>query len=287
MSTPTSASAPAGTSSGAPTPGPDGGSLYWLVRDTWSVTKRNLRHYVRQPRLLVFSTIQPVMFVLLFSFVFDGVVGVALPGGVSYIDFLLPGILIHSSAFRTTQTAVGLAEDLERGVVDRFRSMPMARSAVLSGRTMADLVRSVAVLLLMIAVGYLIGFRFNQGVLAAIGAIAVVALFGYALSWIFTYIAMVVPGAEAVQAAGFVAIFPLVFASSVFVPVATMPAWMASIVAYNPVTLGADAARVLAIGYLSDDYGSALEPIGWTIVVSAAILAVFVPLAVRRYRRMT
>ena len=287
MSTPTSASAHAGTSPGAPTPGPDGGSLYWLVRDTWSVTKRNLRHYVRQPRLLVFSTIQPVMFVLLFSFVFDGVVGVALPGGVSYIDFLLPGILIHSSAFRTTQTAVGLAEDLERGVVDRFRSMPMARSAVLSGRTMADLVRSVAVLLLMIAVGYLIGFRFNQGVLAAIGAIAVVALFGYALSWIFTYIAMVVPGAEAVQAAGFVAIFPLVFASSVFVPVATMPAWMASIVAYNPVTLGADAARVLAIGYLSDDYGSALEPIGWTIVVSAAILAVFVPLAVRRYRRMT
>ena len=271
----------------APTAGPEGTTLYWVVRDTWSVTKRNLRHYVRQPRLLVFSTIQPVMFVLLFSFVFDGVVGVALPGGISYIDFLLPGILIHSSAFRTTQTAVGLAEDLERGVVDRFRSMPMARSAVLSGRTMADLIRSVAVLLLMIAVGYLIGFRFDRGVVAAIGAIAVVALFGYALSWIFTYIAMVVPGAEAVQAAGFVAIFPLVFASSVFVPVQTMPGWLGTVVAYNPVTLGADAARVLAIGYLPDAYGSMWEPIGWTVLVSAAIMAVFVPLAVRRYRRMT
>jgi ABC transporter DrrB family efflux protein len=228
-----------------------------------------------------------VMFVLLFSFVFDGVVGAELPGGVSYIDFLLPGILIHSSAFRTTQTAVGLAEDLERGVVDRFRSMPMARSAVLSGRTMADLLRSLAVLGLMIFIGYLIGFRFNQGVLSALGAIAVVGLFGYALSWIFTYIAMVVPGAEAVQAAGFVAIFPLVFASSVFVPVATMPGWLGTIVAYNPVTLGADAARVLAIGYLPDAYDSALEPIAWTIVVSAVILAVFVPMSVRRYRRMT
>lgn len=275
-----------GPGGSTPTPGPAGGSLYWLMRDTWSVTKRNLRHYVRQPRLLVFSTIQPVMFVLLFSFVFDGAIGRTIPG-VRYIDFLLPGILIHSSAFRTTQTAVGLAEDLERGVVDRFRSMPMARSAVLSGRTMADLVRSVAVLLLMIFIGYLIGFRFSEGVLGAIGAIAVVALFGYALSWIFTYIAMVVPGAEAVQAAGFVAIFPMVFASSVFVPVATMPGWLATIVAYNPVTLGADAARVLAIGYLSDDYASAAEPIGWTILVSAAILAVFVPLAVQRYRRMT
>jgi ABC transporter DrrB family efflux protein len=281
---------PAGTRqpSGAPTATiDDAHPLYWLVRDTWSVTKRNLRHYVRQPRLLLFSTIQPVMFVLLFSFVFDGVVSADLPSGVTYINFLLPGILIHSSAFRTVQTAVGLGEDLERGVVDRFRSMPMARSAVLSGRTMADLLRSLAVLTLMIAIGYLIGFRFTQGPLQALGAIAVVALFGYALSWIFTYIAMVVPGAEAVQAAGFVAIFPLVFASSVFVPVATMPGWLATIVSYNPVTLGADAARVLAIGYLPDAYDSALEPITWTVLVCGVILAVFVPLAVRRYRRMT
>jgi ABC transporter DrrB family efflux protein len=253
---------------------------YWVLRDTWTVTKRNMRHFVRQPRLLVFSTIQPVMFVVLFAFVFDGVVGAALEGQ-DYIHFLLPGIFVQSAAFRVTQTAVGLAEDLERGVVDRFRSMPMARSAVLSGRTAADLIRSLAVIVLMIGVGYLIGFRFQVGVFASIGAILIVALFGYALSWIFTYLAMVVPGAEAVQAAGFVAIFPIVFASSVFVPVETMPSWMQGIVSYNPVTLAADATRAMSIG------GPTLTPTLWTIGVSLLIMAVFVPLSVGRYRRMT
>jgi ABC transporter DrrB family efflux protein len=257
-------------------PGP-----WWVLRDTWTVTKRNMRHFVRQPRLLVFSTIQPVMFVVLFAFVFDGVVGTALPEDVSYINFLLPGIFVQSAAFRVTQTAVGLAEDLERGVVDRFRSMPMARSAVLGGRTAADLLRSLAVILLMIAVGYLIGFRFQVGVAASIGAILVVALFGYALSWIFTYLAMVVPGAEAVQAAGFVAIFPIVFASSVFVPVETMPDWLQTIVTYNPVTLAADATRALSIG------GPTLRPALGTVAMSLLIMAVFVPISVRRYRRMT
>jgi ABC transporter DrrB family efflux protein len=256
-------------------PGP-----WWVLRDTWTVTKRNMRHFVRQPRLLVFSTIQPVMFVVLFAFVFDGVVGAALEGQ-DYINFLLPGIFVQSAAFRVTQTAVGLAEDLERGVVARFRSMPMARSAVLSGRTAADLIRSLAVIVLMIGVGYLIGFRFQVGVFASIGAILIVALFGYALSWIFTYLAMVVPGAEAVQAAGFVAIFPIVFASSVFVPVETMPSWMQGIVSYNPVTLAADATRAMSIG------GPTLTPTLWTIGVSLLIMAVFVPLSVGRYRRMT
>jgi ABC transporter DrrB family efflux protein len=257
-------------------PGP-----WWVLRDTWTVTKRNMRHFVRQPRLLVFSTIQPVMFVVLFAFVFDGVVGAALPEGVSYINFLLPGIFVQSAAFRVTQTAVGLAEDLERGVVDRFRSMPMARSAVLGGRTVADLIRSLAVILLMIAVGYMIGFRFQVGVAASIGAILVVALFGYALSWIFTYLAMVVPGAEAVQAAGFVAIFPIVFASSVFVPVETMPDWLQTVVTYNPVTLAADATRALSIG------GPTMGPALGTIAMSVLIMLVFVPISVRRYRRMT
>jgi ABC-type multidrug transport system permease subunit len=145
--------------------------LRWQARDTWTVTKRNLRHFVRQPRLLVFSTIQPIMFVVLFSFVFGGVAGAALPSDVSYIAFLLPGIFVQSAAFRSTQTAIGLAEDLERGVVDRFRSMPMSRSAVLAGRTFADLIRSLAVILLMIGVGYAIGFRFTEGVPSAVGAV--------------------------------------------------------------------------------------------------------------------
>jgi len=192
------------------------------VTDGRIVTARNLRHFVRQPQLLIFSTIQPIMFVLLFVYVFGGAVKGSLPDGVKYIDFLLPGVFVQSVAFRATQTAVGLAEDLDRGVVDRFRSMPMARSAVLVGRTVADLVRNVIILVLMIAVGYLIGFRFQAGIPNAVASIMVVSAFGFALSWIFAFIAVAVRGSEAAQSAGFVVIFPLVFASSVFVPVTGM-----------------------------------------------------------------
>src|SRR5207253_11038205 len=145
------------------------------VTDASVVTGRNLRHFIRQPQLLIFSTIQPIMFVLLFVYVFGGAVKGSLPGGVSYVDFLLPGIFVQSVAFRATQTAVGLAEDLERGVVDRFRSMPMARSAVLLGRTVADLVRNILIIVLMIGVGYIIGFRFQGNVLDALAAVAVVS----------------------------------------------------------------------------------------------------------------
>src|SRR5213596_3683199 len=130
-----------------------------------------MRHFVRQPQLLLFSTVQPIMFVLLFSYVFGGAIGHSMPRGVSYVDFLLPGIFVQSTSFRATQTAIGLAEDLQRGVIDRFRSMPMARSAVLVGRTVADLVRTIFVIVLMIAVGYAIGFRFNQGFFEALGSI--------------------------------------------------------------------------------------------------------------------
>jgi ABC transporter DrrB family efflux protein len=255
--------------------------LFWAARDTWSVTKRNLRHFVRQPRLLVFSTVQPVMFVILFAFVFGGVADTSLPAGLTYVDFLVPGILVQSAAFRTTQTAVGLAEDLERGVVDRFRSLPMARVAVLAGRTGADLVRNVAVLVLMIAVGYAIGFRFSEGPLAALGAIAVVALFGFALSWVFVYVALHAPGAETAQSAGFVAIFPLVFASSVFVPVATMPSWLQAFASRSPVTAAADAARGLSVG------GPVAAPLTATLLWSAVMLLLFVPISSRRFQRVT
>ncbi len=254
---------------------------YWQARDTWTVTKRNLRHFVRQPRLLVFSTIQPVMFVVLFSSVFGGGAGGALPDGLSYIDFLLPGLFIQSAAFRSTQTAVGLAEDLERGVVDRFRSMPMSRSAVLAGRTFADLTRSLAIVLLMIVVGYLLGFRFTEGVFSAMGAILIVGLFGYLMSWLFCWLALLVPGAEAAQTAGFVIIFPLVFASSIFVPLETMPAWLAPIAAQSPLTHAADAARALSVG------GEVLGPALLTVAWCGGLLAFVIPMAVRRYRRIT
>ncbi|MFL5836577.1 MAG: ABC transporter permease [Solirubrobacteraceae bacterium] len=245
------------------------------------VTGRNLRHFVRQPQLLIFSTIQPIMFVLLFAYVFGGAVKGSLPAGVDYIDFLLPGIFVQSVSFRATQTAIGLSQDLERGVVDRFRSMPMARSAVLVGRTMADLVRNVVIIALMIVVGYIIGFRFGAGVLQALAAIAVVAAFGLALSWIFAFVALTVKGAEAAQAAGFVVIFPLVFASSVFVPVASMPDWLQAFATVSPVTLTANAARSFSLQ--PGIPGSLGGATAWIV----GLLAVFIPLCVWRYRRMS
>jgi ABC transporter DrrB family efflux protein len=250
------------------------------ITDAGVVTARNLRHFIRQPQLLIFSTIQPIMFVLLFVYVFGGAVRGSLPKGVSYVDFLLPGIFVQSVAFRATQTAIGLAEDLERGVVDRFRSMPMARSAVLLGRTLADLVRNVLIIGLMIGVGYAVGFSFRAGPLQALGSVAVVAAFGFALSWIFALVALTVRGAEAAQAAGFVVIFPLVFASSIFVPVASMPAWLQSFAHVSPVTLTADVARSYA---LTPGTPSSL---GATAAWIGGVLAVFIPLCVWRYRRM-
>ena len=160
------------------------------VTDAWVVTGRNLRHFVRQPDLLVFSTIQPIMFVLLFTYVFGGAISDSLPPGVSYIDYLLPGILVQSVTFRASMTAIGLSDDLKLGVIDRFRSMPMARSAVLIGRTTADLVRNVLIIMLMIIVGYIIGFRFQAGVAQALACIALVSAFGLALSWIFAFVAL-------------------------------------------------------------------------------------------------
>ena len=275
-----SAQAAAGTRT-RPGPGGTGTTLRHTVSDTLAMTWRNLLKYIRLPDLLVFSTIQPVMFVLLFVYVFGGAIGGALPPGVSYVDFLLPGILVQSVAFRATQTAIGLAEDLQRGVVDRFRSMPMTRSAVLLGRTLADLVRNVLILALMIGIGYLIGFSFHGGALQAIASIAVVSAFGFALSWIFAFVALTVRGAEAAQAAGFVAIFPLVFASSVFVPVASMPNWLRTFAQASPVTLTADSARSYT---LTRGVPSSL---GETAVWVGGLLAVFIPLCVWRYRRMT
>jgi ABC transporter DrrB family efflux protein len=250
------------------------------VTDAAVVTLRNLRHFTREPQLLIFSTIQPVMFVLLFVYVFGGAVTGSLPAGVSYVDFLLPGIFVQSATFRASQTAVGLSQDLERGVIDRFRSMPMTRSAVLLGRTLADVVRNVAIIALMIGVGYLVGFRFTGGVAGALGCIAIVALYGLALSWIFAFVALTVKGAEAAQSAGFVVTFPLVFASSVFVPVSTFPSWLQAIAEVSPVTLTANAARSLALQGTATDLAGAMA---WI----AGLLVIFVPLSVWRYRRMS
>jgi ABC-2 type transport system ATP-binding protein len=260
---------------------PSPGDVAMSIHDSSVVTMRNLRHFWRQPDLLVFSTIQPIMFVVLFVYVFGGAVGLALPNGVSYVDYLLPGIFVQSVTFRASNTAVGLSEDLRRGVIDRFRSMPMARSAVMVGRTTADLVRNILIIGLMIGVGYLVGFSFHAGIPAALACVALVAAFGFALSWIFAFVSLVVRGAETAQTAGFVLLFPLVFASSVFVPVSTTPGWLQPIAKVSPVTLTADAARKLALT------GGASSSLGWSLAWIAGIVAVFVPLSVWRYRRMS
>nr|WP_314177182.1 ABC transporter permease [Streptomyces sp. DSM 40971] len=249
--------------------------------DARVISARNLLHFIRQPDLLVFSTIQPIIFVLLFAYVFGGAISGSLPHGVTYINYLLPGILIQSVTFRASMTALGLSDDLKLGVIDRFRTMPMARSAVLVGRTAADLIRNVLIIGLMIVIGYLIGFRFQAGAVQAVGSVVLVSAFGLALSWIFAFVALIVRSAEAAQSAGFVILFPLVFASSVFVPISSMPSWLEAFASVSPVTLTADAARSLA---LTPGLPSTL---GGAIAWIAGILAVFVPLSVWRYRRMT
>jgi ABC-2 type transport system permease protein/oleandomycin transport system permease protein len=249
-----------------------------LFSDVMVMTRRNLLRYVRVPTLLVFSTVQPVMFVLLFAYVFGGAIQT---GPVDYIDFLMPGIFVQVVVFGSTQTGVGLAEDLSRGMVDRFRSLPMARSAVLAGRGLSDSVRNTFVVLLMSAVGLLIGFRIHNGIAAYLLAVLLVVMFGLAFSWISANIGLAIRDVESTQAASFVWVFPLVFASSIFVPVETMPSWLQAIAEVNPITITTNASRALILG--GPLTGDVLGSLAW----SAAILAVFVPLAVWQYRRMT
>jgi len=245
-------------------------------RDAAAVAGRNLRHIPRQPELLVFATIQPIMFVLMFAYVFGGAIDTP---GLDYIDFLIPGIIIQTLAFGSVATGVGLAEDLHSGLIDRFRSLPMARSAVLAGRTASDLVRNAFSVALMLAVGYLIGFRFDSAVPEILAGIALALLFGFALSWIAAIVGLSVTSAEAAQSASFIWLFPLVFASSAFVPVASMPAALEAVAQYTPVTVTVDAVRALFLGGEVGD--SALLSVGW----SCALTAIFAPLAVAKYRR--
>lgn len=253
----------------------------WSVSDALAMARRNLLRYLRVPTLLLGVTLQPILFVVLFAFVFGGAIGDALGApGVDYIDYLLPGIFVQTVIFGATQTGVGLADDLQNGVVDRFRSLPMARSAVLAGRTLSDSVRNLFVVMLMIGVGYLIGFEFQNGLVGALGAIVLVLLFGFAFSWISATIGLVLGDVEAAQSLGLVWVFPLVFASSVFVPVESMPDWLQAFTQVNPITLTVDALRSLTLG------GSFGGPMWPALVCIACILAIFVPLAVWRYRRV-
>ncbi len=258
----------------------------WAVLDGFVLIRRNLLRYIRIPTLLVFSTVQPVMFVLLFRFVFGGAI-TGLPFGVNYVNYLMPGIFVQTAIFGSTQTGIGLAEDLNAGIIDRFRSLPMARSAVLAGRTTADLFRNLFVVILMTAVGYLVGFRFQGGPILAVFVIGLAVLVGFSFSWISATLGLAIKNLESVQAASFVWIFPLVFASSAFVPPKTFPSWLQTIAEHNPITIWADTLRAFTLG------GTYVRAIGETFpnlvfksgAWIAVILAVFVPLSIRVYRR--
>ncbi len=254
------------------------GRLYRALIDGLVLAKRNLVQIPRIPELLVFATIQPVMFVLLFRYVFGGAIDV---GGESYVNFLMAGIFVQTVAFGSMTTGIGLAEDLSRGLVDRFRSLPMARSAVLLGRTVADLVRNTFVVAVMLIVGLLVGFRPEGGVAGWVAAIGLLLIFSFAFSWIGATVGLLVRSVEVVQSAGFIWLFPLTFASSAFVPASSMPGWLQAFVDRQPITQVVDAVRGFLLGQPVGSSG--WQAFAWCI----GILVVFMPLSVSLYRRTT
>jgi ABC transporter DrrB family efflux protein len=246
------------------------------VRDAVAVAGRNLIAYRRVPQLLVFSTIQPVVFVLMFRYVFGGAIHVT---GFPYVDYLMPGVFVQTVVFGAVATAIGLSTDLQSGLLERFRALPMARSAVLAGRTLADLVRNVFVVALMSGVGFAVGFRVHTSALSLLAGLVLLLLFGYAMSWMFALVGLAVGDPETAQAAAFPVLAPLVFASSAFVPVESMPDWLQVFANHQPVSVTASAVRALVLG--GDTASYVLQSVGWC----AGLLAVFAPLAVWRYRR--
>ncbi|MBA2792899.1 MAG: ABC transporter permease [Thermoleophilaceae bacterium] len=252
-------------------------ALSAAASDSLVITQRNLKRVARAPDLLVGYTVQPVMFVLLFVYVFGGAINV--PG--DYVDFLMPGIITQTIAFGGFVTAIGLNEDLRKGLIDRFRSLPMARSAVLAGRTAADLALNLLSITVMILVGLLAGFNFTTSVPEVAAGIAILLLFGYAFSWIFALIGLTASSSESAQALGFIGIFPLTFASSAFVPPETMPSALRAFAEVNPFTIVTDAVRALFVGTPAGN--SIWGAVAWSI----GLIAVFAPIAVARYRSVS
>ena len=252
--------------------------ILWNFTDTYIVMRRNLTQLTRQPQLLIFATIQPVMFLLLFTYVFGGAIRFSTGG--DYIRFLLPGIIIQTIIFASTNTTVGLSVDLSQGMIDRFRSLPMSRAAVLAGRTTADTVRGTLTISIMMVAGYFIGFRFEDWGTGLLGILLAIA-FGHAFTWIGATIGLYVKDPEAAQVAGFIWMFPLTFASSIFVPTMTMPDWLRAFAENQPVSIVASAVRDLMTGTVNPD-----EIMRWRLVWIIGIIAVFMPLAVWQYAKV-
>jgi ABC transporter DrrB family efflux protein len=250
--------------------------MCYAIADTTVIAIRNLKRIPRQPDLWVSFTIQPVIFVLLFVYVFGG--AISTPYG-DYVDFLMPGIVMQTMSFGGFVTAIGLSDDLRKGLIDRFRSLPMARSAVLGGRTLADVATNTISLIIMIAVGLIVGFSFSSSPIEVIAGFGLCLLFGYAFSWVFAFVTLSTTTAEGAQALGFIVIFPLTFASSAFVPPESMPAGVQEFAEVNPFTTLVDALRALWVD------GPAGNDVWAAVVWSVGLIAFFGSLSVLKYRR--
>ncbi len=259
----------------SPTQTPKGG-LRWVAIDIWTIARRNLLTLIRIPISLVFAIVQPVMFVLLFRYVFGGAIHIA---HGQYVNFLIPGILVQTTIFGAVGTAIGLAEDLQRGLIERFRALPMARTAVLGGRTVADLARNILVLIVITVVGFAVGFRPHGGVGPYLEASLLMLYFAYALSWGFAFVGLAAPNSETAQAMTFPIIFPITFASSIFVQVQSMPWWLQDFARNQPVSQAANAVRGLMLGTPTGN------SVWLTLIWGTGALLVLAPLATMRYRR--
>jgi ABC transporter DrrB family efflux protein len=253
-----------------------------MISETYSdilvMTRRDVIKYLRLPQLLVFNAMLNVILLLLFYYVFGGAIQT---GGINYIQYFLPGFIAQTVLFGSTQTSVAIAEDLSKGLIDRFRSLPMARSAFLTGRVISDAVRYFLLLLLIVGVGVAVGFKFQNGAGPAVAGILLIVFFGIALTWVAVFIGISVKDVETAQTVGFVWVFPLVFASSIYVPIQTMPGWLQAFAKVNPVTPLANTVRALFLG------GDVLTYLWQILAWSVGLILIFLLLAVRRYRLLT
>jgi len=257
-----------------------------VATDSWVVAQRNLVKIKRVPEVLVFVLVSPLMFVLLFAYVFGGAIDPG--GGVNYREFLVAGIFTQTVVFGATFTGAGLAEDMQKGIIDRFRSLPMTRSAVLIGRTVSDIAYNVLSIAVMALTGLLVGWRIRGSALDAVAAFALLLLFSYAFSWVMAWVGLLVPSVEVINNASFVVIMPLTFLSNAFVPIDTFPTALRIFAEWNPVSTATQAVRELfgnVGGAPVPDAWSMQHPVLYTLLWVGIILAVFVPLSIRQYRR--
>lgn len=267
-------------------PAPSAGAGQAL-RDGLVVTWRNLKRIPRIPELAIFAIIQSIMFVLLFAFVFGG--AIPLPGGGSYREYLMPGIFVQTLTFACATTAIGICDDINKGIIDRFRSLPMSRSAVLSGRTVSDVVYNAGILIVLMVSGFVVGWRVNGSIADFALAILLLLMFTFAMSWIGVFLGLSVPTVEVAQQVTFTTVFPLTFVSNVFVPTQTLPDWLQGFAVWNPVSVLTAATRQLfgnpnpyaATGFPAE------HPVELSIIWTVVLVAIFAPLGVRRYRSMS